>query len=112
MSLWNKIVVGVKFLFVGFESATDYILKLLSAFLCTDGVSESVQNIRGYVETALGYMRKYGRFCPACWVTHYEKLIVAIQTFSDAFADNQITLAEMKKAKSDLLDAISEWMKD
>ena len=112
MTLWNKIVVGAKILFVGFESATDYILKLLSAFLHTDGVAENVQNVRSYVDAALGYMRKYSRFCPACWVTHYDKLIVAIQTFSDAFADNEITLDEMKKAKADLMDAISEWMKD
>ena len=38
MNLWNKIVLGFKFFFRGFESATDYALMLLNEYLLSDGV--------------------------------------------------------------------------
>lgn len=112
MTLWNKIVVGTKLLFSGFESATDYALKLLNVYFSTADVSANIQKTRTTVETVLGYLRKYHRFCPVGWVTHYDKLIVAIQTVSDAFADNKLKQEEIAKAKADIQAAIEEWMKD
>ena len=112
MSLWNKMVMGTKWLFFGFESATDYALKLLNLYLCTNNVAANIQKARKYVETILGYLRKYYKFCPCGWITHYDKLLVAVQTLSDAFADNKITPEEIAKAKADIQSAIEEWMKD
>ena len=67
MSLWNKIVIGTKFLFGGFESATDYALQLLNKYLAKDKVAANVQKAREYVENILGFLRKYQDFCPGKW---------------------------------------------
>lgn len=112
MSLWNKIVIGTKFLFVGFESATDYALILLNKYLGKDNVAANIQKTREYVETCLGYMRKYQDFCPAKWAPHYEKVLAAVQTLNNVFEDNKVTPEELEKAIADVKAAIDEWMKD
>lgn len=111
MSIWNKIVLGTKFLFGGFESATDYLLKLLNSFLSGGKVSERIQKAREFVSTILGYMKKYEKYCPAIWCTHYEKLMAAVQTLLDVFEDNQISSEELDKAVADIKAAIEAWMK-
>lgn len=111
MNLWNKLVVGAKFLFGGFESATDYLLDLLNKYLSKASVSNNVQKAREYVASILGYMRKYEKYCPAIWATHYEKLETAIQTLLDVFEDSKITPDELDGAVSAFKDAIEEWMK-
>lgn len=110
MNFWNKIVLGAKFLFGGFESAVDYLLALLNGFLSKGPVSERIQKARAFVATILGYMRKYEKYCPAIWVTHYEKIETAVQTLLDVFEDNQITPDELDKAVADIRSAIDEWM--
>jgi hypothetical protein len=112
MSIWTKLTLGCKFLFGGFESATDYLLNLLNKFLAKGHTPERIQKCREFVEMALGYMRKYADFCPGKWVPHYEKLVNAIQTLNDAFADNQISAEELGKAIEVVKDAIAEWMQD
>lgn len=112
MSFWNKLTLGCKLFFGGFESATDYLLNLLNKFLAKGDTPERIQKYRENVETILGYMRKYKDFCPGKWVPHYEKLINAIQTLTDAFEDNQITTEELNKAIENVKAAIAEWMQD
>ena len=111
MSIWNKIVLGTKFLFVGFESATDYAIHLLNKFLGNSEVIENTQKARAYVGKILGFMRKYQRFCPVIWVKDYEALLVAVQTLSDAFEDNQLSIEEVNKAIADFKAAVEEWMR-
>lgn len=112
MSFWNKLTLGYKFLVGGFESATDYLLNLLNKFLAKGHTPKHIQKCREYVETVLGYMRKYADFCPGKWIPHYYKLVNAIQTLNDAFADNQITAEELDKAIEAVKAAIAEWMQD
>lgn len=109
MTLWNKIVLGGKYLVGGFESAADYLLELLNKFLSQGNISERVQEARAYVATILGYMRKYEKYCPAIWVPHYEKLEVAVQTLLDVFEDSQIKPDELEKAIADIKAAIDVW---
>ena len=42
MNLWNKLTLGTKFLFGGWESALDYLLGFLNTYLAKDGVSKKV----------------------------------------------------------------------
>ena len=112
MTLWNKIVLGCKFCFGGFESAVDYILGLINKFLAKGHNPERVQKLHAFIEIALGYLRKYADFCPKKWETHYEKLLAAIQTLNDAIEDNQITPEELDKAIEAVKAAIAEWMQD
>lgn len=111
MNIWNKIVLGTKFLFGGFESATDYLLKLLNELLAKGKVPERVQEIRSFVVTVLSYMKKYEKYCPAIWAPHFEKLEEAMQTLIDVFEDGQLTAEEAEKAVEALKAAIKAWMK-
>ena len=107
MTLWNKIVLGTKFLFGGFESATDYLLNLLNEFLLKENVAENVQKTREYVVTILGYLKKYEKYCPAIWAVYYEKLENSVQAFGDILQDGKVTSDEVEKVKA----AIADWMK-
>lgn len=111
MSIWNKIVLGTQLLFGRFESATDYLLKLLNNFLSGGKIAERIQKAREYVASILGYMKKFEKYCPAIWVTHYEKLESAVQTLLDVFEDNKISSEELDKAVADIKAAIEAWMK-
>ena len=111
MNVWNKIVLGAKFVFGGFESATDYLLKLLNEFLSGEKVAEKVQKARDFVVSILGYMKKYEKYCPAIWADEYLKLQAAVQTLVDVFEDGKVTAEEMQKAIDAVKAAIDGWMK-
>lgn len=111
MNLWNKVVLTAKFVLGGFESATDYLLKLLNEFLSSGKIAEGVQKAREFVESIVKSMKKYEKYCPAIWTTHYEKLMDAIQTLVDVFEDGKVTYEEIEKAVEAVKAAIDEWMK-
>ena len=111
MNTWNKIILGVKIVFGGFESATDYLLGLLNEFLSKDGVAKRVQDVREFGTTVLTYMKKYEKYCPAIWAPHYEKLEAVVGTLVDITEDGQLTTEELEKTIADVKAAIDEWMK-
>ena len=111
MSLWNKIVLCTKFVFGGFESATDYILNLLNEFLCNVNIAERVNKIRDFAETAVTYLRKYEKYCPAVWASDYAKLMGVVQTLVDILEDGKVSSEELEKAIAAVKDAIEEWKK-
>lgn len=111
MGLWNKIVLGVKFMFGGFESATDYLLKLLNDFLNSEGVSGNVQKVREFALTIMKYLTKYEKYCPAIWANDYLRLKAAIQTIPDALEDGSLTKEEIENIIGSVKDAIENWMK-
>ena len=111
MGLWNKIVLGVKFMFGGFESATDYLLKLLNDFLKSECVSGNVQKVREFAITIIKYLTKYEKYCPAIWANDYLRLKAAIQTIPDALEDGSLTKDEVENIIGSVKDAIENWMK-
>ena len=111
MNLWNKIVLGSKFIFGGFESATDYLCKLFNSFITKDNVAGKIKSAREFVLSVLSYMKKYEKYCPAIWANDYLKLQEAIQTFADVFEDGKVTAEEIEKAIDSVKSAINEWMK-
>ena len=109
MTLWNKISIVVRFMFGGFESATDYVLKLLNKYLGDEKVSENVQKYRKYVVESYNFLTKYSEFCPAKWEMEFDALLKAVNTLCVAFEDNKITPEEMNKFISDCKAAIATW---
>lgn len=110
MSLWNKIVFAMKFAFGGFESVTDYVLKLINDCIGNGNVAERVKQVREFVRTAISYLKKYEKYCPAIWAEDYLKLIAALQTLVDALEDGKISAEEAAAAVSAVQYAISKWM--
>ena len=111
MNLWNKIVLGTRFLVGGFESATDYLLRLLNTFLEKPVVAGRVQKVREFVNTAIALLKKYEKYCPAIWADEYAKLISVIQILADMFEDGRVSSDELNKAVEAVKAAIEEWMK-
>lgn len=111
MNAWNNLVLGVKFLFGGFEAATDYLLELLNSFLRKGDIADRVQKARDFVYSVLGYLRKYEKYCPSIWTKDYRKLVDVVQTLVDVFEDGQVSKAEIERAIKAVQDAIAEWMK-
>ena len=111
MGLWNKIVLGAKFMFGGFESATDYVLKLLNDYLSKDGVADRVQKVREFTLTALSYIKKYEKYCPAIWANDYLRLEDVIQTLVDSFEDGNLSKEEIENTIASVKEAIDNWMK-
>lgn len=111
MNLWNKIVLGSKFLFGGFESATDYLLGLLNEFLGKENVTAKIRKALEFVSTILKYMKKYEKYCPAIWANDYLKLISVLEMLVGVLDDSKVTADEIKKAIDAVKDAIDEWMK-
>lgn len=111
MNLWNKIVLGAKFLFGGFKSATDYLLGLLNSFLGKENVAGKIQKTVEFVSTILKYMKKYEKYCPAIWANDYPKLMAVIQVLVDVLADGRVDSAEIQKAIDEVKAAIDGWMK-
>ena len=111
MNLWNKIVLGAKFLFGGFESATDYLLDLLNSFLGKENVSGKIKKALDFVSTVIEYMKKYEKYCPAIWANDYLKLIDVLQMLVNVLDDSKVTPEEIEKAIQAVKDAIDEWMK-
>ena len=112
MSTWNKIVLGCKMFFGGFDSAVQYLLKVFNQAIARDKYKENIQKYRLLASTVLKYMHKYEGYCPTVWTVHYRKLLTAMETFIVAFEDNQITPEELDKAIAAIKDAISEWTAD
>lgn len=111
MSIWNKIVLGAKFMFGGFESATDYLLGLLNSFLGKEGVAGKLQKTVEFVSTIVKYMKKYEKYCPAIWSADYVKLMSVVQVLVDVFEDGKVDSAEIQKAIDEVKSAIDDWMK-
>ena len=111
MNLWNKIVLGTKFIFGGFESATDYLLGLLNDFIGKENVASKIQKALEFVSTILKYMKRYEKYCPAIWASDYLKLIDVLQMFVNVLDDSKVTADEIQGAIASVNDAIKEWMK-
>ena len=110
MNLWNRIVLGTKFLTGGFESATDYLLKLLNAFIGSGSIAGKIQGALEFVSTILKYLKKYEKYCPAIWAKDYVKLMEVLQMLVDVLDDSKVTTEEVQKAIEAVKAAISEWM--
>lgn len=110
MNLFNKIVLGMKFMFGGFESATDYLLGLLNEFIGKDNIAGKIQKALEFVSTILKYMKKYEKYCPAIWAGDYLKLIEVLQTLVNILDDSKVTSDEIQAAIAAVKDAIKEWM--
>lgn len=111
MNLWNKIVLGSKFIIGGFEAATDYLLELLNSFIGKENIANKIQKALEFASTVLKYMKKYEKYCPAIWASDYLKLIDVLQVFVNVLDDAKVTPDELQDAISTMQNAIDEWMK-
>lgn len=113
MSIWQKIVTGSKFLFGGFEAATDYILNaVLNPYLQTDAVAANVRKAYNAANSVLRGLEKYRKFCPWGWLAQYDATINAVSVMVTAFEDNTISREEIQAVVEAVSTAKAEYMRD
>ena len=111
MGFVDKFVLALKFMFGGFESATDYLYGKFNDFLSGDNIAAKVQKVRDFAVAILKYSKKYEKYCPAIWVNDYLKLQSVFQMLVDTLEDGKVSPEEAEKAIAAVKDAIAEWMK-
>lgn len=113
MTFWQKITIGTKFLFGGFESATDYALGLLNTFLSTASPTVAwIMKAVTLARTVYGYLVKYAEFCPSKWRDEYGAVLDAVGTTADALSDLRLTSEEIKEITGKFKAVHAAWMED
>ena len=112
MTTWQKIQLGLKFVFGSFESASDYLLRLLNDYLAKTDVAAKVQKARAFVDAALEWAQRLRPFCPQKWAEDYGRLVATVQALSDALADGRISPEELSAAVNAVRVAYVAWQKD
>ena len=111
MSTWQKIKLGLKFLFGSFEDASDYLLAMLNDYLARTNVAAKVVTAREYVGYAFTWLTKLEPYCPAKWAGDYIKVKGAVEYLFGALDDGQISGAELQAAVEGVKIAYDEWTK-
>lgn len=110
MNLWQKLTMGIKFIFGGFEAATDYLLNLLNGWLSAPDVAEKVAYYYGKAKGVYDFLVKYQRFCPAAWTEAYAETLAAVKQLVDVFADGKVEEQEIKNCIAAFKAAYEKWM--
>lgn len=112
MNLWQKLTLGCKFLFGGFESATDYLLGILNGWLTKPTTAEMVSEIYRKAASILALLNKYSCFCPAKWLAEWNATLGAVENVVAAFADGKVTPEETAAAVAGFKSAYDAWMQE
>lgn len=112
MNFWNKITLGTKFLFGGWESALDYLLGFLNTYLAKDGVSEKVTKVRETCAWALDWLLKLRVYVPTKWHNEYNAITDVVADVIAVSRDNRITAAEIKALAASFAEAKAMWEAD
>lgn len=113
MTFWQKITIGTKFLFGGFESATDYALGLLNTFLSTASPTVAwIVKAVTLARTVYGYLVKYAEYCPSKWRDEYSAVLDAVSSVTNSLSDLKLTSDEIKEVTCKFKAVHAAWMED
>jgi len=111
MSTWQKIKLGLKFVFGSFEGASDYLLGPLNEYLGKTNVASKVAKAREYVGYAFTWLTKLEPYCPAKWAGDYAKVKGAVEYLFGVLDDGQVSGAELQAAVEGVTIAYKNWTK-
>lgn len=112
MSFWNKITIGTKFLFGGWESALDYLLGFLNDYLAKPGVAEKVEKVRDTASWALDWLLKLKTYVPTKWHNEYNAVTDVVADVIKVANDGKISTDEIKALTQSFADAKAKWDED
>lgn len=112
MNLWNKITIGAKFLFGGWESALDYLLGYLNDYLARPDVADKVVKLRETCSWALDWLLKLKTYVPTKWRNEYDAVTDVVADVISAANDGKITVEEVKALGASFADAKAKWEAD
>lgn len=109
MSTWQKITLSLMFIFASFESVSDYLLWLLSAYLAKTNVAK-VAKAREYVGYAFTWLAKLEPYCPVKWAGDYARVKDAVEHLFGTL-DEKTSGAEIQAAVEGVRIACENWAK-
>lgn len=112
MSFWNKIVIGSKFLFGGWESALEYLLRFLNEYLNKPEVAKNVEKINDTAAWALGWLAKLRKYVPSKWFNKYDAIVVVLSEILAITEDKLLTVDECKRLTTAFMEAKAKWEQD
>lgn len=112
MSFWQKITMGTKFLFGGWESALDYLLKILNEFLAKPSIAENVKKVYDTCIWALNWLLKIKTYVPQKWLNEYNAITDVVADVLSVAADGQLTTEEVIALGDSFREAKAIWDED
>lgn len=112
MNLWNKITLGTKFLFGGWESALDYLLGFLNDFLAKPNVAGKVEKVRDTAAWALDWLLKLKIYVPTKWHNEYNAVTDVVADVIAVANDGRLTAAELTGLAASFKAAKAKWEAD
>lgn len=112
MNFWNKITLGTKFLFGGWESALDYLLGFLNQYLEKKGLTDDIKKLQKTLDWALGWATKIGKYVPNKWRNEYFAICDIIADIISVCEDGKLTTDEVKALSEAFAEAKRKWEED
>lgn len=112
MNIWNKLTLGTKFLFGGWESALDYLLRFLNDYLAKDGVAEKVTKVRETCAWALDWLLKLRVYIPTKWHNEFNAITDIVADVIAVANDGKLTAAELTALAASFAEAKKMWDAD
>lgn len=112
MSIWNKLTLGTKFLFGGWESALDYLLGFLNGYLAKPNIAGKVEKVRDTAAWALDWLLKLGEHVPAKWRNEYGAVTDVVADVIAVANDGKLTAAELAGLATSFKEAKAKWDED
>lgn len=112
MNFWNKITIGAKFLFGGWESALDYLLGFLNDYLAKPDVAGKVKQVYDTATWALDWLLKLKVYIPVKWRGEYGIITDVVADVVSVAGDGKITVDEIKALGASFTEAKTKWEED
>lgn len=112
MNFWNKITIGAKFLFGGWESALDYLLGFLNDYLAKPNIAENAKKVYDTASWAVSWFSKLENFVPQKWHNEYASILHVALSIVDVAADGQISSDEINDLVEAFKIAKAKWDED
>lgn len=112
MNLWNKLTLGTKFLFGGWESALDYLLGFLNDFLAKPNIAGKIAKVRDTAVWALDWLFKLKIYVPTKWHNEYNAVVDVVADVIAVANDGKLTTAELTGLATSFAEAKAKWEAD
>lgn len=112
MSFWNKITIGAKFLFGGWESALDYLLGFLNDYLAKADVAAKVKEVHSTALWALDWLLKLSAFIPEKWRDEYAIIMSLVGDIVAVAKDGKVEAKELTALAESFKEAKEKWDED
>lgn len=112
MNIWNKLTLGTKFLFGGWESALDYLLSFLNTYLAKENIANKVDKVRDTAAWALDWLMKLRVYVPTKWRNEYNAVIDVVADVIAVANDGKLTATEIKALATSFTEAKKMWDAD